>query len=356
MTLLYPINNLGAARGVGRPGRTTRRQWLQQPRDALSIDVHNVQLGSRPAMKTRRQWLRIACAGLAASLHASARAQDPRRGCTLSIGTYGMRGLGLERAVGMLADVGYDGVEIAVAPGYDGEPAQLAGDRRRDLRRLLAERRLTLTALMENLPPEADEARHRGQLQRLQRVLELARDLDAPLVQTVLGSGAWQDKRELFRDRLGAWLALARAARVSIAIKPHRGGAMSRPEEAIWLIRQLGEPPQLRLVYDYSHYAFRDMPLEDTVRTALPFMAHVAVKDAVEREGRVQFLLPGAGGGFDYARLLRLLHAGGYRGDICCEVSSMVSSQAGYEPRAAAAACYRHMAGAFDEARVPRQR
>jgi sugar phosphate isomerase/epimerase len=129
---------------------------------------------------------------------------------------------------------------------------------------------------------------------------------------------------------------------------------MSRPAEAIWLIRQLREPSGLRMVYDYSHYAFRDMPLEDTVREAMPFTAHVAVKDAVERDGRVQFLLPGASGTFDYARLLKLLYDAGYRGDICCEVSSMVSSRPGYDPAAAARTCYRNMARAFKEARVPR--
>jgi sugar phosphate isomerase/epimerase len=304
---------------------------------------------------TRRQWLQTSLAGLMAA--GATASQESRRGCTLSFGTYGMRGVALERALGVVAELGYDGIEIAVAPGFDGEPAQLSAARRRDVSRLLGERRLILTALMENLTPETEEARHRAQVERLRRVVELARELAPerpPLVQTVLGGGTWNDKRVLFRDRLGAWLTVARAARVGLAIKPHRGGAMSRPEEAIWLMRQLGEPAELRLVYDYSHYAFRDMPLEETVRTALPFIGHVAVKDAVERDGRVQFLLPGEGGMFDYARLLRLLHAGGYRGDVCCEVSSMVSNRPGYDPLAAAQSCYRHLSRAFAQAGIPR--
>ena len=41
------------------------------------------------------------------------------------------------------------------------------------------------------------------------------------------------------------------------------------------------------MVYDYSHYAYRDMPLEETVRTALPYTAHVVVKDAVREGDRV---------------------------------------------------------------------
>ena len=63
----------------------------------------------------------------------------------------------------------------------------------------------------------------------------------------------------------------------------------------------------------------------------------------------MEFLLPGESGTFDYANLLRLFHEGGYRGDVCCEVSSMVSSKPGYDPSAAAKTCYRNMARAFEE-------
>src|SRR5262249_17332189 len=116
----------------------------------------------------------------------------------------------------------------------------------------------------------------------------------------------------------------------------------------------LGDSPRLRMVYDYSHYAFRDMPLEETVREALPYTAHVAVKDAVRDGEAVKFVLPGASGTFDYSHLLKLLVDGGYRGDVCCEVSSMVSRAAGYDPVAAAKSCYASMTQAFKAANVAR--
>jgi inosose dehydratase len=130
---------------------------------------------------------------------------------------------------------------------------------------------------------------------------------------------------------------------------------MSRPEEAIWLIQQLDNTPWLRMVYDYSHYAFREMTVDETVRTALPYTAHLVVKDAVERGGRVEFLPPGESGTFDYGRLLRLFYEGGYRSDVCCEISSMVSKKPDYDPTATAKACYGRMAGAFQAAQVPRR-
>jgi inosose dehydratase len=302
---------------------------------------------------TRREWLGGAGAALAAGLGAGPSA---REGCTLSIGTYSLKGLPLEDAVRAVAELGYDGVEVAVLPGFDGEPGRMPAARRRDVRRRIAGAGLALTAVMEQLTPAADDAGRRAALDRLRGAFALAADLGmaAPLVQTVLGGGRWDEKKGLYRDRLAGWVEAANEAGGTVAIKPHRGGALSRPEEAVWLIRQLGDPPRLRMVYDYSHYAFRDMPLEATVREALPYTAHVAVKDAVRDGERVAFALAGEAGTVDYVTLLRLLYAGGYRGDVCCEVSSQISGKPGYDPVAAARTCYRNMARAFERARVPR--
>lgn len=304
---------------------------------------------------TRRDWFRAA--GALASAALAADAAPAPAGCTLSTGTYGFKGVKLEDALGTIAGVGFDGVEIAAQPGYDGDPASLAADRRKAVRQFLADRRLRLTALMEHLTPNADAARAAADLDRLRRVFELARDLrpdGPPLVQTVLGGGTWEEKRALFRDRVGDWVKAAAAARVVLAVKPHRGGAMSTPEQAAWLVAQLGTPRGLKMVYDYSHYAFRDMTPEDTVKAALPHVGHVAVKDAVKTGDKVTFALPGVAGTIDHAKVLRLLYDGGYRGDVCCEVSSQVSAAAGYDPAAAAKTCYRNVARAFEQARVPR--
>lgn len=293
----------------------------------------------------------------AAEPAASGAAADSRPNfLTLSIGTYAMPGMPLEKALAIIADSGFDGVEIAVMPAY-ADPASLSAARRKEVAKQLETSGLRLTALMEHLLPADDDAEHRRQLDRLARVMELAADWaqqgKPPLIQTVLGSGAWEARRNFYRDRLADWLNLAARHQAVLAIKPHRSGAMSQPAEAIWLIKQLGNSPRLRMVYDYSHYAFRDLPLEETVRTSLPYTAHVAVKDAVKQGDRVTFLLPGEQN-THYPKLLKLLYDGGYRGDICCEVSSLISRQPGFAPVAAAKTCYRNMAAAFEAASVPR--
>ena len=306
----------------------------------------------------RRQWCQAAAIGLAFAGQRALAAEPSRSRCTLSIGTYSMPGMTVEKAVAAIARIGYDALEIAALPDADAAPARMSPDRRREVKKLIADSGLELSALMENLTPAADKQQHRAQLDRLRGVLELAGELGSdrkPLVQTVLGSGTWDDRKELFRDRLADWLQAADQAGITLAIKPHRGGALSRPSEAIWLIQQLHNPPRLRMVYDYSHYAFRDMPLDETIRTALPYTAHVAVKDAVQQPGKVIFQLPGESGTFDYPRLFRLFYAGGYRGDFCCEVSAMVSKKPGYDPLRAAQTCYDNMSRAMNEAGVPRR-
>ena len=120
------------------------------------------------------------------------------------------------------------------------------------------------------------------------------------------------------------------------------------------MIETLGKPKWLRMAYDFSHYAHRDMTLVDTIETALPFTSFVAVKDTVMVGGKARFVLPGESGQVDYPRMLKLFHAGGYRGDINCEISGMVSNQKGYDPIATAERCYANIAPAFMKAGINR--
>ena len=141
---------------------------------------------------------------------------------------------------------------------------------------------------------------------------------------------------------------------------------MSRPSEGVWLIDQIGDAQWLKIVYDYSHYAFRNIPLAESIKAALPHIGHVAVKDAVQtatknKDGstgppRVEFRLPGEAGTIDFVTLLQTLHAGGYAGDISCEVSGMVWNKNGYDPTTAMKSCFDNMSKAFRDAGVARVR
>lgn len=307
---------------------------------------------------TRREALRTMFVAAAWGLGGAGVQAAEAGAMTLSIGNYGMKTLKLEEALRSIAEIGYDGTEIAVMPEWDSAPAKLSGERRADIRKRLVDSGLKLTALMENLPPSADDKQHAAALDRLRDAAALGHELSPqaiPLIQTVLGGGKWDMVKTMLRDRLADWVKVADETETVIAIKPHRAGAMSQPADAVWLMEQLGHPRRLRMVYDYSHYAYRDLSIDDTVRAALPVTAHIAVKDAIRMGDKITFDLPGASDAIDHAGILRRFFDGGYRGDVCCEVSAQVSGQPGYDPIAAAKKSYAVMAEVFKTAGVRRR-
>ena len=298
----------------------------------------------------------FSCAALAAA-HAALSLSE-REAVTLSIGNYGMQSEKLEDTIRLIADLGFDGIELSVMPDWDSAPAKLSEARRGTIRRMLADAGLVLTSLMENLVPSAVAAERRQSLDRLQQASDLGHALspDAPpLVQTVLGGGNWDDKKDLFVDCLGDWLRLAQSNRTVIGIKPHRGGAMSTPAQAVWLLEQLKASGSMGLVYDYSHYALRDLSVAETVKVAYPWTIHIVAKDLLKRGDKVEFALPGEAGTVDNAEVLKRFYDLGYRKDVCCEVSGQVSHRAGYDAATAARTCYQNMNGVFERAHLPRR-
>lgn len=282
---------------------------------------------------------------------------SPQR-MTLGFSTYGAKTFPTERAIDMVADNGFDSIELTVWPDWDADSAAMSPQRRATLKQHLADRGLRLTSLMEHLHIDEKDRTAAERSERIRLAAKLAHDLspdNPPLLQTTIGGGGeWINKRDVYASEISEWLKVADAEDVVIAVKPHRGGAFSRPDEAIELIELLDKPQRLRMCYDYSHYDFRDMTLKDTIKTSLPYVAHVAVKDIIQKNGKTRFALPGEGGRIDYAKLIKRFHDGGYRGDICCEVSGQVWSQPGYDPVDCAKKCYKHLSAAFETANIGR--
>lgn len=212
---------------------------------------------------------------------------------------------------------------------------------------------------MENLHVRKKGEALSHRLDRIKRAAELAHALapnHPPLLQTVLhGSKTSPELLKQYADELGEWVKVADAADLTIAFKPHRGSTVSRPEEAIWIIKTLRQPKRLKICYDYSHFDLRDkLTLEGTIKEAAPWLAYVAVKDVVPNGKTTRFVLPGEGGRIDYPKLLQLLEKAGYRGDVCCEVSAQVWQAKGYDPDAAMKTCYANMSAAFKKAGISR--
>jgi sugar phosphate isomerase/epimerase len=330
---------------------------------------------------SRRRFLTATACGAAAILSGDALADGPASTqaaslpatrpteMTLGFSTYAFPVFPtLSPALNFIAEAGFDAVEWCCLADFPGSPEKLDKTWRKYHRRQLEVGKLRLSALMENTPIQADDAAHQKGMDRLAAAARLGHDLSpdsTPVVETVLGGGVgkWDALRPLFLRRLADWAALATRERVQIAIKPHRMSAMNTPGQAIGLLKELGNPPSLKMVYDWSHYDLRDdlkdekgnaPTIESTVAESLPHTVFVAAKDVAIEKGKAAFKLPGETGKTDHAAVIKALYAGGYRGDINCEISSQISKQPGYDALAAMKKCYTAMAAAFEVAGVKR--
>ena len=307
----------------------------------------------------RRNFIKIS-SGAFASLSGfacSGRSSLRDQGCSIGYGSYGLPGYSVEDAIRLVSNIGFDSIELACIPGFHGDPNTLSKQSRKKIRTLLIDLDLKLGALMGL--PQPSEQKHKVNKEQdyIKRMVELSHDLtiqSPSLIQGVLGTGDWEQKKTLFRDRLGAWASFAQQAGVTLAIKPHRGQAMSLPENGVWIITELRNPKHLRLVYDYSHFAYRGYSIEETVKTAYPYTSYIAVKDAIQVNQKIEFALPGATNTINHARVLKLFFERGYRGEICCEISSQVWRKDGYDPVWASKTCYKNMESFFHKANIPR--
>lgn len=317
---------------------------------------------------TRREFLgkTVTAAAATTALPLGSASGAKKSTCGLAIGTYGLQSMPLDEALRVVAKTGYDAVEITVFKGSSGDHNEVlkTPESRKKLKETLEETGLRLCALMADLKPHADKDKHFQSLEELLQLIELADQLKpegqskTPLIQTVLGQKNWLESRNLFRDRLADWNRILADLRGTLSIKPHRSHAMSDPTQAQWLFDQLGNPRRLRMVYDYSHYAFQqpDRTITETVAAALPITNYIAVKDAIQnKDGKIRFGLAGESGNWELANIISPFFKGGYRGDFCCEVSSHLwRNNPQYDPIAATETCYQNMLAAFQKAGVSR--
>ena len=295
----------------------------------------------------RRQFIQSSIA-LSSAAVLGAEPEKKETALTLGFSLYGMKKLKTGDALLRLSSIGYDSVEFCLNDGWDAAPKNLTPKRRRALRILLDHFELKLTALMLNLSLAGDQKHNH---EKLKEAAEVGHDLSPeaqPLIETVMGGGKWADVKNKYRDSLGEWAETAKATKTLVCVKPHRSGAVNRPENAVWLVEQI-KSPWIKLAYDYSHFAHRDMKLEDTLKTMIPHTRFIHVKDTIIKDGKPRFVLPGESGLIDYQKLIWRAHELGYRGDINVEVSGQVWNQPGYDPIAAALKSYRNIAPAFEQ-------
>ncbi|MFJ7069264.1 sugar phosphate isomerase/epimerase family protein [Streptomyces sp. NPDC101115] len=251
----------------------------------------------------------------------------------LGYGTNGLTDLRLDDALGLLADLGYDGVGLTLdhmhldplAPDLPARTARLA-------RRLDA---LGLTVTVETgaryvLDPrrkhgpsllDPDPAARSARAGLLRTALRVAEELGAHAVHCFSGIPPTDTPAPLAWQRLAAVLTplldTAATARVPLAVEPEPGHLLATLADFHHLRGLLGtpDPAVLGLTLDLGHcHCLEPLPPADCLRAAAPWIHHIQIEDM--RRG-VHEHLPFGDGEIDFPPLhaaLTELTAAGYPG------------------------------------------
>ena len=275
----------------------------------------------------------------------------------IAYGTYGMPSTPAAEAVPSVAQLGYDGIEIACGPAFPTHPDKLDASARRSMREQLADLGLEVPALMLQINFIADDPQvHQQNLAAFKQAAQFGHDLglDEPIITFTMGgqTAKYQEQRDEFVHRLADYADAAGQAGCVAAVEPHVGGSIDRPDRAVWLIEAV-DSPRVRLNFDISHFDLIGLGIHECVSAMVPYSVHTHVKDGHMVDGKVQFLLPGQGD-FDYVAYLRAMDAAGWTGHITVEISGQIWNAPGYDPIAAAAESYAALNNAFKLAGLER--
>ncbi|MFJ8494397.1 sugar phosphate isomerase/epimerase family protein [Streptomyces sp. NPDC094038] len=251
-----------------------------------------------------------------------------RQRLRLGYGTNGLTDLRLDDALGLLADLGYDGVGLTLDHMHLDPLADDLAARTARVARRLGE--LGLTATVETgaryvLDPrrkhgpsllDADAEGRAARTRLLLRAVRVAADLGAHAVHCFSGitppgtddGTAWRRLREALLPVLDA----AAATGVPIAIEPEPGHLLATLADFHHLRTVLGNPSPLGLTLDIGHcQCLEPATPAECVREAAPWLRHVQIEDM--RRG-VHEHLPLGDGEIDFPSVLDALADTGYRG------------------------------------------
>ncbi|WP_329205695.1 sugar phosphate isomerase/epimerase [Streptomyces sp. NBC_00683] len=246
----------------------------------------------------------------------------------LGYGTNGLTDLRLDDALGLLADLGYDGVGLTLDHMHLDPLAPDLAARTRHVAHRLTELGLGVTVetgaryvldprrkhgpSLLDPDPEARAAR----TALLVRAVDVAADLGAHAVHCFSGitppgtttDTAWQR----LTDALAPVLDTATRAGIPLAIEPEPGHLLATLADFHHLRTLLGDPEPLGITLDIGHcQCLEPAPPVDCVKAAAPWLRHVQIEDM--RRG-VHEHLPFGDGEIDFPPVLEALAATGYGG------------------------------------------
>ncbi|MFI8194967.1 sugar phosphate isomerase/epimerase family protein [Streptomyces sp. NPDC085942] len=246
----------------------------------------------------------------------------------LGYGTNGLTDLRLDDALGLLADLGYEGVGLTLDHMHLDPLAPDLAERTRQVRRRLTSLGLRVTVETgaryvldprrkhgpSLLDPDPDARAARTAL--LVRAVDVAGELGAHAVHCFSGitppgtptDTAWKRLTDAFVPVLEA----SDRSGVPLAVEPEPGHLLATLADFHHLRGLLGDPGPLGLTLDIGHcQCLEDASPADCVRDSAPWLRHVQIEDM--RRG-VHEHLPFGDGEIDFPPVLAALAASEYRG------------------------------------------
>ncbi len=265
---------------------------------------------------------------------------------------WGMPRIPVEESIPALARMGFEGLELAVTPGWNTALENLDGEARKQIRELLTANHIELTAVAGHTSMmELDQGRNEANMLYLRQAIDLAAELAQPGLPPIMASlvggkpADWLPGREMLAERVHSLGDYAQAHGVILAVEPHCGTALDLPDKAQWLFSTV-DHPAVRMNFDISHMEVMGISIDECVPIMAPWAVHTHVKDQTGIYPQHTFLTPGEGP-FDFEHYLRAMRTAGYDGYIVAEVSVMVQRRPDYDALAHAALCYRTLDRAF---------
>ncbi|MBW1645699.1 MAG: sugar phosphate isomerase/epimerase [Deltaproteobacteria bacterium] len=237
----------------------------------------------------------------------------------------------LPETIGILAGIGYQGIEI-MADVPHAYPPHLTGDDRRRLRRALTRNRLAVSnvnAFMlhaegDTWHPswiERDPARRRRRVTHTLNCIDLAADLGAPSISTEPG-GPLEGMEpaaavEMFLEGLQSVETRAREQGVRVLIEPEPGLLVENSRQFLALLAEL-DSEVFGLNFDIGHFYCVGEDPALLVRELAPYTDHFHLED-IAASRKHHHLMPGRGA-IDLRGVLREIAASGFNGFVTVEL------------------------------------
>ncbi len=271
----------------------------------------------------------------------------------LSFSLYGMRDLSPVKAIGSLAQMGYQGIEIPALPGFATDPTHCTLDTRRDIRKALSDNGLTLGSVMESLPYAEDAKILATYPDRIQRAVELFVDVSPqakPLLETIVGGkpGGRIAAHDGMVAMLRGWDKTLLSAGARIALKAHRFQMVNTHPLLAELLKEVGSP-LIVATFDPSHEPDPGVDMASALASVAKRLAFVHIKDVdwtISPQKDARFVLPGQGK-LNWPAFASALRSSGFSGPVCVEVSRQIWDTKGYDPLAASKSSFDFLAKAL---------